>query len=212
VLSVPLVLAFWIAIGLRASFFVPSELPAAWSFRANAPDAGRSYWSAVRAAMIAFVLPPMLLVTALLAALVGPRIAAWHALFVTAMTVLLVHVLMLTLSCVPFTRAYEPGHTRLRTRWPFYLIGFCAFAYWPTGGELRLLVNPASRPTSFLALVACLVAASALLHAIGRWRAAARWPIEEPELAAEDSTRLSVLDIGSTASDARLFSNGSAPR
>src|SRR5262249_39642568 len=132
VLSIPLVLAFWIAVGLRASFFVPSELPAAWSFRSHAPETGRSYWSATRAVMISFVLPPMLAVTALLATSVGWRIAAWHALFVTAMTLLLVQALALTFSHIPFTRAYEPGHTKLRTRWPLYLFGTSAFGYAST--------------------------------------------------------------------------------
>ena len=29
--------ASWTAVGVRAAFFVPSELPANWAFRANAP-------------------------------------------------------------------------------------------------------------------------------------------------------------------------------
>src|SRR5438067_9130012 len=36
-----------------AAFFVPSELPAAWTFRCNAPIRTRGYWSATRAAAIA---------------------------------------------------------------------------------------------------------------------------------------------------------------
>ena len=51
VLWIPLVCAYWIAIGLRASFFVPSELPAAWAVRVNGPDAPCEYWSATRATM-----------------------------------------------------------------------------------------------------------------------------------------------------------------
>ena len=35
-LSLPLLAAFWVAVGLRASFFVPSELTAAWTFSMNA--------------------------------------------------------------------------------------------------------------------------------------------------------------------------------
>jgi hypothetical protein len=214
VLAVPLVLAFWMTIGLRAACFVPSELPAAWAFRVNAPERGRSYWSATRAAMIAFVLPPMLLVTALLGPLLGARIAAWHALFVMAMIALLVQILLLTIAYVPFTRAYEPGHARLRTRWPLYLIGVYAFAYWPLGPEMRLLTATAAgpRPLSFLGLLAGVAAAIAVLDAIGRRRAAAVWRIEEPESSVEDSLRISVLDIGDAVPGVRLASKGSAPR
>jgi hypothetical protein len=34
---IPLVLAFWVVVGLRTSLFVPSELSAAWTFHTNAP-------------------------------------------------------------------------------------------------------------------------------------------------------------------------------
>src|SRR5262249_9675268 len=48
-LAAPLMLTFWAIIGVRASFFLPSELAAAWLFRANAP-ATSAYALATRAA------------------------------------------------------------------------------------------------------------------------------------------------------------------
>ncbi len=35
VLWIPLVIGYWIIVGLRSSFFMPTELPAAWAFRAH---------------------------------------------------------------------------------------------------------------------------------------------------------------------------------
>src|SRR5262249_22164806 len=66
-LAAPLVLLYWIAVGLRAAFFVPSELAAAWSFQFNAPPRSTAYWSAVRASAIGVLLPLALLLDAPLA-------------------------------------------------------------------------------------------------------------------------------------------------
>jgi hypothetical protein len=189
VLWIPLVLAYWLVVGLRASFFVPSELPASWTFKVNGPGATAAYWSAVRASMLAFVLPRMLAIVALLVPFVGLRTASWHALVSTALLVLLVEIVALTIRRVPFTREYLPGHARLKTRWPVYLFGMFAFAYWPTKLEIRLLDNPAG----LLAMVSCIGAAAVALAIVGRLLAR-RWPwwqIDDPD---EDS--VTVLDIG----------------
>jgi hypothetical protein len=204
VLWVPLALAYWMAVGLRAAFFVPSELAAAWSFRANAPVLSASYWSATRAAMIGILLPPMVALSALLALLVGWRIAAWHTLFVALMTVLLVQVAMLTFAQIPFTRAYEPGHMKLRTRWPFYTVACYVFASLPVRIEMQALapVRPAAMVVRLVGIVVMIL----VLDAIGR-RKARTWTVDTPEVSVSDAERLSVLDLGASASTA-LASNG----
>jgi hypothetical protein len=207
VLWVPLVLAYWMAMGLRAAFFVPSELPAAWSFRANAPAISSSFWFAARAAMIGLLLPPIVALSALLAVLVGWRVAAWHTLVVALLTVLLVQVVMLTFAQIPFTRSYEPGQMKLRLRWPIYMVACYAFAYGPLRFELRMLTPP--RAGSLLMMAAWLAVAIVVLHAIGR-RKARTWTVDAPEMMAPDFERLSVLDLGQSPARARLISNGEA--
>src|SRR2546430_13160063 len=44
VLWIPLVLVYWIGIGLRAAFFMPSDLPASWTFRFNGPLRASAFW------------------------------------------------------------------------------------------------------------------------------------------------------------------------
>jgi len=192
VLWIPLVLAYWLVVGLRASFFVPSEQPASWTFRFNGPAHAVAYWSAVRASTIAFVLPRMLAVIAVLVPLVGLRVAAWHALLASALLLLLVEVVALTVRHVPFTREYRAGHARLKTRWPLYLLGMFAFAYWPTQLELRLLDDPAA----LLLMVSAIGIGIAALEAVGR-RTAARWTWDVENEAEEHS--VTVLDIGGAA-------------
>ena len=192
VLWIPMVLGYWLAIGVRASFYVPSELEASWAFRANAPDSARACWSAVRASMVALVVPPTLLITAVLTMpLLGWRVTAYHALFVCAMTGVLVEGLALTIHHIPFTRPYEPGHAKLKTRWWIYGLGLMAFAYWPVRLELRVLNNP----TALLAAVTSIAGAIILLDVVGR-RRAGHWVMEDrAEEAANDFAGLTVLDL-----------------
>ncbi|HXI27680.1 MAG TPA: hypothetical protein VNG89_04645 [Vicinamibacterales bacterium] len=190
VLWIPLVLLYWIAIGLRAAFFVPSELPAAWTFRSNAPVQTPAYWSATRASAIGFLLPLGLLADALIAPLIGVRAAAWHALIVIPVVVMLAETIALTVRFVPFTRPYEPGHAKLKTRWPLYLFGLFAFAIWPA----RAAMFAAGRPADIVALAGWLWAIAIVLEIVGRFRARL-WRMDPAE-EYRDESAIAVLDIG----------------
>jgi hypothetical protein len=190
VLWMPLVLTYWIGIGLRAAFFVPSELPASWTFRYNAPLQTPAYWSATRASAIGFLLPLALAADALIAPLIGAGAAAWHAVVVIPVVVLLAETIALTVSFVPFTRPYEPGHAKLKTRWPLYLIGLYLFAIWPA----RAAMFAAGRPADLVEIAAWLCAAVVVLEIVGRFRART-WRMD-PADEFRDESAISVLDIG----------------
>lgn len=198
ILWIPLVLAYWTIIGLRASFFVPSELPAAWTFHANAPHPARAYWSAVRASMIGLVLPPILVGTGvLLVPLLGWQLAAWHVLVVCTITILLVEVVTLTINHVPFTRPYQPGHAKLKTRWPIYALGMFAVAYWPTRLELRLYGNP----IMLVWMVASLGAVIVVLEIVGR-HTSSKWVVQPSEEWSDDLYTVTTLNIGGAVESA----------
>ena len=121
-LAAPLVLAYWMVVGLRAAFFVPSELPAAWTFTANAPLRFPSYARGVRAAIVALVAP--------LAGIAALILGGWpHAIRSVLLVVVLADLVVLTITFVPFSRPYRPGHAKLKMRWPLYLAGSYASAY-----------------------------------------------------------------------------------
>jgi hypothetical protein len=194
VLWIPLVIAYWGAIGMRASFFVPSELPASWSFRASAPEPTSAYWSAVRASMIAAVAPATLAITLLLLVpLLGWRIAMWHSVVVSSLILLLAELLALTIPFVPFTRTYQPGHANLKTRWPLYAIGLYGFAYVPARLEIGMLGNR----DALLWMVASIVAAIVVLEIVGRSRSR-KWSAtgDDASVYRWDET---ALDIGRVA-------------
>jgi hypothetical protein len=190
VLWIPLVCAYWLAIGVRASFFVPSELASSWIFRvASCGPVDRR--AAVRASMIAYVLPRTLAVAALLVVPLGARLAAWHALLTGLAALLLVQVVALRMAEMPFTRPYRPGHARLKTRWPLYLLGLYIFAYWPARLELQLLGSVEVLTVCALSMAG----AAGGLDILGRSRLVGSRPDEPDTNPDEEVGSLSVLGL-----------------
>jgi len=190
VLWIPLMLVFWVGVGLRAAFFVPSELPAAWTFRFSAPMRTPAFWAATRAAAIGFLVPVAILADALIVPLIGVRAAIWHATIVIPVTLAVAETVALTVDFVPFTRPYEPGHSKLKTRWPFYLLALLAFTFWPA----RAALHAGGDHDALLRLGGWILAGVACLEAAGWWRANG-WRIDPAEEFSEEST-VTVLDIG----------------
>jgi hypothetical protein len=169
---------------------VPSELPASWTFRSNAPARTRAYWSAVRASLIALIVPPALLLTLALGFAIGWRAAASHAVIVTSILVLFLELIALTIDFIPFTRAYPPGHAKLKLLWPLYLFGIFAVAFLPTRYELRHLDDP----SALLHMVAWIAGATAVVEVVGRWRAL-RWTVASDEEVPDGLSSVIVLSI-----------------
>jgi len=191
VLWIPIVIGYWIVVGLRAAFVVPAELPAAVIFRAHARLPSPSFWLGVRAAMIAFALPPALFANVVtVGPLAGWQTAAWHSLVVCLMVVIAADGASLLTRSVPFTQAYPPGHAKLKTRWPLYLLGMFAIAYFPVQAELRFRDDPTSLA---VAAGACVVIIAGLEIA-GR-RLSRHWTVEADDDAGDPESP-TTLDIG----------------
>ena len=196
VLWIPIVLGYWVVVGLRASFVLPTELKAAWAFRVHSQLPSISYWSGVRAAMFAFAIGPALLVNALVVLpLVGWRIATIHAFVVTVAVAITAQFASLLVDGVPFTRAYPPGHAKLKTRWQFYLLGMWAIAYLPVRWEMAVLNDS----WGIARLIAEGFAVLIVLEAAGRYRAR-KWSLPpDSELDDADPESLTFLNLGPDA-------------
>ena len=196
VLWIPIVIGYWIVVGLRASFVVPAELKAAWVFRAHSQVPSVSYWSGVRAAMFAFAIGPALFLNALVVLpLLGWRIAAIHALVVTLAVAITAQFASLLAEGVPFTRAYPPGHAKLKTRWQFYLLGMWAIAYLPVRMEQQVLHDS----WGFAMLMMKGFVVLGLLEAAGRRRARTWTMPPDSELDDADPEALTFLNLGPDA-------------
>jgi hypothetical protein len=191
VLWVPLLLGYWLTVGLRAAAFVPSEPRAAWMFNAAGVGETHSFWSGTRAPLLAVVLPPALLFAcAPVGPLLGWRIAFWHAAFVLIILVATVDATLLTIRHVPFTAVYRVGHARLRTRWPLYGLGMFAVAVWPVRAELRSLGGGEVRLVAGAAVIA------ALVYIAGRLWAVLELSATPDDDGARDEDEATVLNIG----------------
>lgn len=196
VLWIPIVLGYWVVVGLRASFVLPAELRSAWMFRVHSQLPTLSYWSGVRAAMFAFAIGPALFINALVVLpLLGWQVALIHSLIVTLAIAITVQFASLLVTAIPFTRAYPPGHARLKTRWQFYLLGMWAIAYLPVRMELRVLNDAFGLVILTTAGFACV----AVLELAGRYRAR-RWTLlPESELDEADPESMTFLNLGPDA-------------
>jgi hypothetical protein len=114
-----------------------------------------------------------------------------HASFVALAVLALVEVVAVTVPFVPFTRTYEPGHAKLKTRWPLYAIAVYVFAF------LLVRIEQAYRsdPIALAILLLCLAGVAGALDIAGQVRARRR-SLEPSDEFADDEGRIAVLDIG----------------
>jgi hypothetical protein len=91
---------------------------------------------------------------------------------------------------VPFTRPYQPGHAKLRTRWPLYLIGLFVFAVWPA----RASLSTGSDAVQVLRVAGWILGVAIALDIAGRLHARS-WRLD-PSEEFQDESAIAVLDIG----------------
>ena len=188
-LSVPLIVAYWMVVGMRASFFLPSELPAAWLFNIN-PNNARSYSTGVLASVLGFVGPPAVFLGAIVGAIDdGIAGGVRHATVVLLVVWLLAEVVAITVDFVPFTRPYRPAHAKLKTRWPLYLLG--AYAFGSAVVQLELVLREGN---SWWLMAASGVVGIAIADVARRYQAVRRSAACEPD-SSHDEGRIAVLDI-----------------
>ncbi len=192
VLWIPFVLAYALTIGLRASFFVPSELRGSWTFRVISPKSANAYWSAIRASMAAVVLPPTALIAVMIfVPLLGWRTAVIHTFSVCVVAAFLIEIVALTIHFVPFTEPYRPGHANLKSLWWLYVLGLVPFAYVPARIAFASLHNPA--PLLWMTASVVVVTAAVDVIARGRTHRCSTVSLADD---ADETSNVTVLDLG----------------
>ncbi|MCA1584219.1 MAG: hypothetical protein LC791_05405 [Acidobacteria bacterium] len=128
-LSIPLVLIFFLVLGMRACFRVPTDPAANWPFRLFPPsarDAARATWLS----LLAIAVAPVAAVTAIAGVVFWSLAAALLAALTTFFTgVLLIELALVGWSIVPFTYSHEPSPDAVRWKWMVGLVALNAFAF-----------------------------------------------------------------------------------
>ncbi len=142
-LSIPLVMSFFVLLGVRVVFSLPSSLPANWLFRlADGNSVSECLSGAWKAMLFLGTAPVLILLLPCYASWWGWRTALLHTSYCLVLAMLLMDILMIRLDKIPFTCANSPGKANLKVWWPAYLLGFSNYAYTMTALEQQLFRKP----------------------------------------------------------------------
>jgi len=120
-LGIPLILLFFLIVGLRVSFSIPVELRANWLFRLTDPSGRGAYLAATRKTLLLLALAPVVAIAAPIYMAVWPWPRAWgHAGFLAAFGLLVVELVLTGFAKVPFTCSYLPGKANLKIMFGVY--------------------------------------------------------------------------------------------
>ena len=115
-------------VGFRHAIRVPAELRAHWGFQLAWRNRGRAFVAGVkRAAVVALVLPALIVLLPLFVFVLGPQSALLHAALGLAGAIVLLEAIMVNYDKVPFTCTYVPTEN-MKALGPIYALAFFAGA------------------------------------------------------------------------------------
>ena len=158
-LSIPLVLSFFVLVALRVLFAIPTQIRANRVFVMTEIDDKAAYLNGSRKAMWLLGALPIAGVTLpVYAAWWGPAAALQHTAFWLLMSACLTELLLCGFHKMPFACSYVPGKANVKYLWPVYALALTAYAWWTARLELWLLAAPLRWSIACALLIACLAA------------------------------------------------------
>lgn len=151
-LSIPLLLIFFLVLGLKACFRVPTDAGANWPFRLTPPrpaEAAAAAWLS----LVAMGVAPAVIITLVGGGLLWPATTAATAAVLTAATgVLLVEIVLAGWHIVPFACSHEPSADSVRWKWMAGVVALNVFAFGLAGLEAHA-IGAVWTTVSYLAIV-----------------------------------------------------------
>ncbi|MGB9836584.1 MAG: hypothetical protein ACPLRX_07585 [Candidatus Saccharicenans sp.] len=147
-LSLPLVLNFFLLAGIKEASSLPVNWSANWVFMASEGSEKWPYFSAFRKSVFLFYLLPLYLsLFVFYSFLWGWRKSGFHCLYDLVFAVLLMEILFFRQGKFPFACSYLPGKSQIHYLWLVYLLSFLAYIFIPRwleedilSGTVRLLI------------------------------------------------------------------------
>ena len=128
-LALPMIVIFFLVLGLRASFRIPTEVEANWPFRVTPPTLADCVNATALVTFVLGVIPVLVLLTAITAT-AWPLATAGKALVVQTLAAwLLIECVLFYWSKVPFGCVHAPSAAVFKTWWPAYTIALYVFAF-----------------------------------------------------------------------------------
>jgi hypothetical protein len=129
ILALPLVFLFFVVLGLRASFRIPTEIEANWSFRLSQPTLNECV-NGTALVMLTLAVVPIVALTAAITLPVWPLSDVLKiALMQIVAGVVLIECVLLAWAKVPFACGHAPSPDMLKAWWPAYLLAMYLYAF-----------------------------------------------------------------------------------
>jgi hypothetical protein len=142
-LSFPLVMSFFILVGLRFIFTVPADLQANWVFRNIDKHLLKRSFAGVHKFMLTAIVVPLLAIFAPCYLMIWPpAMVLGHIVYALTLSLILIELLLFEFIKLPFTCSYLPGKAKIILLWPLYLLTCYLYTYGMTAVERWALKDP----------------------------------------------------------------------
>src|SRR6185312_4140407 len=179
-MGVPLTLSFVLVSGLRAAFNFRAELTANWAFRMTDTNHTRQCLIAMRKwTVVCGVIPLFLLLTPFDLAFFSGRVALFQFFYGVTLSILLVELMFVGFTKIPFTCGYFPSRNNLVWLIAMYVGGLILYSSRMAQLEIWLMNRP-----QYAAAFFC--TASLILLTFWNWRARAGSPASLDYLGDDD--------------------------
>jgi hypothetical protein len=167
-LALPLVLSFFLLLGIRMAFSIPADLNANWIFKSMTEQhLKRAHRGAYKFLLCAAVVPPAVFAP-LYFSILPLGLVYLHFVYVTILSVLLVEMLMINFNKMPFTCSYVPGKANIKLWWPAFVLACILFSYGTTVLELWMLQHSIAYTTFAVAAWSMAVGMNRYRHSVLR--------------------------------------------
>ena len=142
-LSIPLILTFFLLVGVRSIVNIPVSLEANWIFRLTQRQDKAHYFSGLKKGVFFYTLIPLFAALFVIYFFFwGGETAFYHCLYGLIVSTLLMEILFQNYNKIPFACAYLPGKAKMHVYWIIYLFSFLAYTFFLSSLEKKLLLIP----------------------------------------------------------------------
>jgi hypothetical protein len=142
-LSIPLILSFFLVVGISRIVNIPASFEANWVFRLTEMEDRKHYIIGLKKGVLFFAIGPLhVLLFVFYTMIWNWREAFLHCLFGLFVSLLLMEVLFFRFRKIPFACSYLPGKERMHVLWTLYIAGFVLYVMLFSALELSFFNNP----------------------------------------------------------------------
>jgi len=144
-LSIPLILSFFLLVGIRVIINIPTAIEANWIFKITERPDRINYFLGLKKGIFSIALMPLFILLFLFNSFfLGWQISFYHCFYGLVVSVLLMEVLFFNYRKIPFACSYLPGKAKMHVFWIVYVLSFAVYVFLMSSIEYELLKKPSN--------------------------------------------------------------------